>query len=80
MKRASDLLSAAIGRSPCMTWISTEGWLSAAVEKVWFATVGIVVFRSIREVITPPSVSMPSVSGVTSSSSTSFTSPRSTPA
>ena len=36
--------------------------------------------RSIRRVNTPPSVSMPSDSGVTSSSSTSFTSPLSTPA
>ena len=39
-----------------------------------------VVLRSISFVITPPLVSMPRVSGVTSSSSTSFTSPASTPA
>jgi hypothetical protein len=37
--------------------------------------VGIVVLRSISGVATPPSVSMLSVSGVTSSSSTSLTSP-----
>ena len=39
------------------------------------ALVGIVVFFSMSLVITPPSVSMPSDSGVTSSSSTSLTSP-----
>ena len=74
------LLSAAISRSPWSTWISTCGWLSLAVEKVWPLLVGIVVLRSINGVRTPPSVSMPSVSGVTSSSSTSLTSPFSTPA
>ena len=42
--------------------------------------VGIVVLRGMIGVATPPSVSMPSVSGVTSSSSTSRTSPLSTPA
>jgi hypothetical protein len=41
--------------------------------------VGIVVFFWISLVITPPRVSMPSDSGVTSSSSTSLTSPCSTP-
>ena len=39
-----------------------------------------VVFRSISLVMTPPSVSMPSDSGVTSRSRTSLTSPASTPA
>ena len=34
MKRPSDLFSAAIGRSPCRTWISTLVWSSDAVEKV----------------------------------------------
>ena len=79
MKRPSVRLSAAISRSPCSTWISTCGWLSDAVEKIWLRRVGIVVFFSISFVITPPRVSMPSESGVTSSSSTSFTSPASTP-
>ena len=55
-------------------------WLSAAVEKISLLRVGIVVLRSMSVVITPPSVSMPSDSGVTSSSSRSFTSPASTPA
>ena len=54
-------------------------WLSAAVEKTSALRVGIVVLRSISLVNTPPSVSMPSDSGVTSSSSTSLTSPASTP-
>ena len=40
-----------------------------------FLRVGIVVLRSISVVITPPRVSMPSDSGVTSSSSMSLTSP-----
>ncbi|OQC18510.1 MAG: hypothetical protein BWX70_03500 [Verrucomicrobia bacterium ADurb.Bin070] len=69
------LLSPAILRSPWSTWISTDGWLSAAVLKISLFLVGIVVLRSISGVMTPPSVSMPSVSGVTSSSSTSLTSP-----
>ena len=46
------------------------------MENVCEALVGIVVFFSISLVNTPPSVSMPSDSGVTSSSSTSLTSPR----
>ena len=78
-KRPIDLLSRASGRSPWQTLISTEGWLSAAVEKVSDLRVGIVVLASMSLVITPPKVSIPSDSGVTSSSSTSFTSPVSTP-
>ena len=56
-----------------------RGWLSSAVEKTWLFLVGMVVLRSIRRVNTPPRVSMPSDSGVTSSSSTSLTSPCRTP-
>ena len=78
-KRPRDLLSEAISRSPCKTWISTCGWLSAAVEKVSDFEVGIVVLRSISLVETPPIVSIPRESGVTSSKRTSFTSPWSTP-
>ncbi|MNX11397.1 hypothetical protein D3C86_411570 [compost metagenome] len=74
------LLSAAISRSPWRTWISTEVWPSAAVEKTWDLEVGMVVLRSISLVATPPRVSMPSESGVTSRSSTSLTSPPRTPA
>ena len=72
-------LSIAILRSPCRTWISTVVCASSAVEKTSILRVGIVVLRSISVVITPPSVSMPSDSGVTSRSRTSFTSPASTP-
>ena len=74
------LLPPARSRSPCSTWIVTAGWLSSAVENVCVALVGIVVFFWMSLVITPPSVSMPSDSGVTSSSSTSLRSPASTDA
>src|SRR5262249_47873243 len=73
-----SLLSAAISRSPWKTRMVTADWLSAAVEKTWLLRVGMVVFFSMSFVNTPPSVSMPSESGVTSSSRTSFTSPFST--
>jgi hypothetical protein len=49
------------------------------VEKIWLCFFGMVVLRGIIGVATPPAVSMESVSGVTSSRSTSFTSPFSTP-
>ena len=55
--------------------IVTAVWLSSAVVKVSFFSVGIVVLRSTSLVITPPLVSRPSDSGVTSSSRTSLTSP-----
>jgi hypothetical protein len=76
---AERLVVRARSRSPCSTWIVTAVWLSSAVENTCVALVGMVVFFSISLVITPPSVSMPSDSGVTSSSSTSLTSPASTP-
>mmetsp|Transcript_16022 Transcript_16022/g.38271 ORF Transcript_16022/g.38271 Transcript_16022/m.38271 type:complete len:305 (+) Transcript_16022:379-1293(+) len=75
----SILLSAAISRSPCSTLMPTWVWLSAAVEKVCDFFVGMVVLREMSLVMTPPSVSMPRESGVTSSSRMSLTSPRSTP-
>ena len=68
-------MSAARSRSPCNTTMSTAGWLSSAVLNVSVRRAGIVVLRSMTLVITPPIVSMPSDSGVTSSSSTSRTSP-----
>ena len=80
MNRPSVLLSLASSRSPWRTWISTCGWLSDAVEKTCVLQVGMVVLRSISLVITPPRVSMPSDSGVTSRSRTSLTSPARTPA
>ena len=60
--------------------MSTLGWLSEAVEKICVWLVGMVVLRLIILVATPPRVSIPSDSGVTSSSRTSLTSPPSTPA
>ena len=73
-------LSRAIGRSPWRTCTSTDVWLSAAVVKISLFFVGIVVLRVISGVITPPRVSMPRDSGVTSSSRRSLTSPVSTAA
>src|SRR5690554_2590295 len=78
-KRPIVLLSFAIGLSPCNTWISTEGWLSTAVEKICDFLVGMVVFASISLVNTLPIVSIPNDNGVTSNKSTSFTSPVKTP-
>ncbi len=64
-----------MGRSPWETLIVTAVWLSSAVVKVSFFSVGIVVFLGTRTVMTPPLVSRPSDSGVTSSSTTSLTLP-----
>ncbi len=47
-------LSRAISRSPCSTWISTEVWLSDAVENTSERLHGMVVFRSMSFVMTPP--------------------------
>ena len=79
-KRPSDILSPAIGRSPCKTWMSTAVWLSAAVEYTSVLRTGMVVLRSIITVMTLPIVSTPKESGVTSRSRISFTSPLKTPA
>ena len=51
----------------------TPGWLSLYVVKVCVCLVGMVVLRLMRLVITPPAVSMPRDSGLTSSSSRSCT-------
>ena len=74
------LLNWDISRSPCSTWISTDGCMSSAVVNTSVRRVGMVVLRSMSLVITPPLVSMPRDSGVTSRSRTSLTSPLSTPA
>ena len=74
------LLSRVNSRSPWKTWMDTEGWLSSAVVKVSERLVGMAVLRSMSLAITPPLVSMPSDSGVTSIRSTSLRSPASTPA
>src|SRR3989304_4460380 len=47
-------LAAAISRSPCRTWTSTLVWPSAAVVKISLFRTGIVVFLSMRFVLTPP--------------------------
>mmetsp|Transcript_26191 Transcript_26191/g.98604 ORF Transcript_26191/g.98604 Transcript_26191/m.98604 type:complete len:297 (+) Transcript_26191:538-1428(+) len=67
----SRLLSLVMDRSPSYTWMSTPGWLSAKVEKVCDFLHGTVVPRLISVVNTPPAVSRPSDSGVTSRSSSS---------
>ena len=54
--------------------------MSTAVEKVSDFFVGIIVFRGVILVVTPPNVSTPNESGVTSRSKISFTSPPKTPA
>ncbi len=74
-KRPRVRLWEAMSRSPCKTWIETAFWPSAAVEKIWLFRVGMVVFRGISLVITPPRVSIPRESGETSNNRTSFTSP-----
>ena len=59
----SRLLSFVMERSPSKTWMSTPGWLSAYVEKVWDFFAGTVVLRLMRAVMTPPAVSRPSDKG-----------------
>src|SRR3990170_4672564 len=78
-KRPRVMLSLAIGLSPCRTWISTAVWPSAAVEKTSLFLIGILVLRPMSVVITSPSVSTPSESGVTSTRRMSLTSPPRTP-
>ena len=81
LKLPSETLSSAMGLSPWTTWIVTAVWLSAAVVNVLLFDVGMVVLRSMSGSRTPPSVSIPSVSGVTSSRTMSLaTSPAMMPA
>ena len=80
-----ELGRASCCRPPFRARPGTRGWSPrSGCPRRWrtpaLFLVGIVVLRSISRVNTPPSVSMPSDSGVTSSSSTSLTSPCSTPA
>jgi len=77
-KSPKHLLSTAISLSPWNTLIETLVWLSTAVESTYPFFVGIVVLRWIRRVNTPPRVSIPRDSGVTSNSKISLTSPVST--
>mmetsp|Transcript_4962 Transcript_4962/g.14856 ORF Transcript_4962/g.14856 Transcript_4962/m.14856 type:complete len:453 (-) Transcript_4962:199-1557(-) len=80
LKLPKSLLSLTNSLSPWYTLISTEVWLSAAVENTSLLLVGKVVFLGISLVITPPRVSSPRESGVTSSRTMSLTSPPKTPA
>ncbi len=77
--RPSALFSSESSRSPWSTLISTECWLSVTVVKICDLRVGIVELRSISLVNSPPRVSMPSESGVTSSSTRSLISPSTIP-
>ena len=79
-KRPRLLLSAAICRSPCSTWISTELWLASDVLNRSLLRTGIEVLRGISTFITPPMVSRPSDRGVTSLSIRSRSSPVRIPA
>lgn len=54
-----------------LTLIVTVFWLSDAVEKIWAFLVGITEFLVINLVITPPTVSIPKVRGLTSSNTSS---------
>merc|ERR1711937_539425 len=74
-------LSFVMGRSPSKTWMVTVGWLSAAVEKIWDFFVGTTELRSMSLVMTPPTVSIPRVRGLTSRSTRSpvSSSPERTP-
>ena len=77
--RPSVRLSRAIGRSPCSTWTSTDGLVvGGRGERSRSSWSGSSCCAGSASVMTPPSVSMPSDSGVTSSSTTSLTSPAST--
>mmetsp|Transcript_11760 Transcript_11760/g.34979 ORF Transcript_11760/g.34979 Transcript_11760/m.34979 type:complete len:256 (-) Transcript_11760:1116-1883(-) len=65
-KSPNNRLCAVNALSPSKTLTSTPGWLSWWVVKTFAALAGIVVFRSINLVITPPAVSMPNDNGATS--------------
>mmetsp|Transcript_26605 Transcript_26605/g.67581 ORF Transcript_26605/g.67581 Transcript_26605/m.67581 type:complete len:202 (-) Transcript_26605:1225-1830(-) len=72
MKPPSLVLSFVNCLSPWKTTMLTFGWLSTSVVKTLDLRVGIAWLRSISAVMTPPVVSMPSVSGVTSKSTMSL--------
>mmetsp|Transcript_41507 Transcript_41507/g.124036 ORF Transcript_41507/g.124036 Transcript_41507/m.124036 type:complete len:450 (+) Transcript_41507:629-1978(+) len=67
-------LSLVMARSPSKTWIETVVCWSWYVVNVWLFLVGMTVLRGMSLVMTPPTVSMPSDSGATSSSRMSLTS------
>mmetsp|Transcript_11627 Transcript_11627/g.29822 ORF Transcript_11627/g.29822 Transcript_11627/m.29822 type:complete len:349 (+) Transcript_11627:402-1448(+) len=70
----SGWLSLVMARSPSKTWMETVDCWSWLVVKTCERLVGMVVSRGMSFAITPPTVSMPSVSGATSSKMTPLTS------
>ena len=70
-KRASERQSATSSRSPCTTWIAIAVCPSWKVVNSCARAVGIVLLRGMIRSTSPPMVSRPSESGITSSSSTS---------
>ena len=70
-KRASERQSATSSRSPCTTWIAIAVWPSLKVVKSCARAAGSVLLRGMIRSTSPPIVSRPSDSGITSSSSRS---------
>ena len=70
-KRASERQSATFSRSPCTTWIAIAVWPSLNVVNSCARATGIVELRGTIFSASPPIVSSPSDSGITSSSSQS---------
>ena len=70
-KRASERQSATLSRSPCTTWIAIAVWPSLNVVNSCARVTGIVELRGTIFSASPPIVSSPSDSGITSSSSQS---------
>mmetsp|Transcript_95339 Transcript_95339/g.221284 ORF Transcript_95339/g.221284 Transcript_95339/m.221284 type:complete len:328 (-) Transcript_95339:131-1114(-) len=75
LKVARRWFSLAMGCSPSKTRTSNVVWLSSNVEKVQDFLVGMTVLRCIRRIMVPLAPSMPSVSGVTSRSNMSQSTP-----
>ncbi len=70
-KRASERQSATSSRSPCTTWTAIAVWPSLKVVNSWARAAGMVELRGITFSTSPPIVSRPSESGITSRSSQS---------
>ena len=70
-KRASERQSDTSSRSPCTTWMAIAVWPSLKVVKSCARAVGMVLLRGMMRSTSPPMVSSPSESGITSSSSSS---------
>ena len=68
-KRASERQSDTSSRSPWTTWMAMAVWPSLKVVNSWARATGMVLLRAITRSTSPPMVSRPSDSGITSSSS-----------